>query len=197
MLWQKMYMVSKGLQDASIAFTSATSISNDKSREAILGGFLEELILNNNLNSLFRCRLSEKNFYISTNYLKEKIVDSINKLQIKDIEDQESFNRMCTNLLKFIRSTHSLYSFYSKSRESCQFLLSLYFLLEIEIEISQRSMLAREDKDGCSSLILWILEIEQQILTILCNCTRSFENPEKYSFYIKENDIYSVSRENQ
>ena len=194
LLWLKMFLVSKELGDISIAFTWAISISNDKRREATLGGLFEELILNNNLSSLFRCRLSEKNFNISINYLKDKIIDLINKMQVKDFDDHDNFVRMCTNLLKFIRSTHCLYSFYSKPRESCQFLLSLYFLLEVEIETSQRTMLARDDKEEYSDFTLWLLEIEQQILSLLTSSTRSFENPEKYSLYIKENDIYSITK---
>lgn len=128
------------------------------------------------------------------NYLKIKIIDSIGKLQEKDLFDAENVGSVCKNLLKFIRSTHSMYSFYSKPRESCQFLLSLYFLLEVEIETSQRTLQTQEDKYAYTDFTLWLLEIEQQILSLLTSCTRSFENPEKYSFYIKENDIYTIAK---
>ena len=115
-------------------------------------------------------------------------------MQVKDFDDHDNFVRMCTNLLKFIRSTHCLYSFYSKPRESCQFLLSLYFLLEVEIETSQRTMLARDDKEEYSDFTLWLLEIEQQILSLLTSSTRSFENPEKYSLYILKKMTFTVSQ---
>ena len=193
MLWQKMHMVSKEINDVSIAITSATSISDDKSREAILGSLFEDLLVKDNIKELSKSKLSEKNFAISIKYLQDKIIDSLNRILIvNESDDTEKYESMFTYLMKFIRFIDYLYCFYSKPRESCKFMLTLYFHFEETIQTIQRNMLAKEENDIDCYLISLLLDIENQILSKLLSLTNQFETPERYSFYIKENDIYSI-----
>jgi hypothetical protein len=51
--WLKLYSLCKRVKDIELAFIAATAVSNEAKRETALGGLIEELIVNDSLNTLF------------------------------------------------------------------------------------------------------------------------------------------------
>ena len=108
--------------------------------------------------------------------------ESLSKVY-QNLENQiqsEFFNADKT-FLKLLRAFHSLHCFYNKARESCIYMLGLYYNLQ-------------DYKYDSHINIGLILNIEKYLLTLVLAETKTFENPERYNFYIKENDIYEISR---
>lgn len=179
MLWIKLYELCKKQKDIELSFIAATSISDEIKREAALGGLIEDLIINDILNSLFNCRLSNKNLQITTDYLKKKLSETLEKVT-RFREDQEKSEYFKSDLvyLKLLSSFHSINLFYTRPRESCQYLLSTLFCLQ-------------DYKHKSHIHISNILQIEREVLSHILSVSRTFDNPSKYIFYIRENDYYS------
>lgn len=117
---------------------------------------------------------------ITTDYVKRRISEALNKVtQNFEGQEQSVFFKADKVFMKLLKALHSLYTFYNKPRESCQYMLGTLFNLQ-------------EYKYPSHVNILNILEIEQYLLSLIMVVTRSFDNPEKYNFYIKENDIYNI-----
>lgn len=179
MLWLKLYQHCRKEKDVELAFLAATSINNESKRETALGSLIEQLVDEDSLSKLFKCRLSNKNLILTTDYLKARLKECLNKvLENTPGEDLNSF-KADKIFLKLLKALHSLYTFYTKPRESCQYMLSI--VLQI-----------KDYKFASHSKIIPLLEIEQHLLSLILLVTRSFDNSSKYIFYIKENDYYSI-----
>ncbi|CAI2363566.1 unnamed protein product [Moneuplotes crassus] len=182
LLWTKLYSLCRKEKDVEVAFAAATSISDEKRRESALGGLIEDLIVNDNLKTLFSCRLSNKNLAIGSSYLRKKMNESLTKVyQNDDNQEQPEFFNADRVFLKILRAFHSLHCFYNKARESCIYMLRLYYELQ-PYKYNKHINIHR------------ILEIEKHLLTLILTETKSFENADRYNFYIKENDIYKPER---
>jgi CRISPR/Cas system-associated exonuclease Cas4 (RecB family) len=176
----KLYNLCRKEDDVELAFIASTSIGDERKREATLGSLIEDLIVKDSLSKLLNCKLSNKNLVIFSSYLKKKIYENLKKVfdNSEREEDLEYFNADRV-FLKLLKSLVSLFKFYNKPRESCQFMIKIYFELQ-------------EYKYGAHRHISYILGIEKYILGLILAETKTFDNPDKYLFYIKENDYYNV-----
>jgi hypothetical protein len=180
-IWIDFYDLCLNENDIELAFVAATSINNDLKRETCLGRLIENLIVNDSLNNLFNCRLSNKNFLIAASYLKKRINESLNKVLQDNGERQSDFFKADKVFLKILKALHSLYSFYNKNRESCQYMLKVFF----EIQGHKKVMHVN---------LRNILECEKYLLSLILAETKTFDNSEKHLYYIDENDIYNLVR---
>jgi hypothetical protein len=179
MLWIKFYNLCREQNDAEMAYIAATSISDEAKRETSLGSLVEDLVDQDNLSRLFKCRMSNKNLTIVSNYLKKRMKECLGKVLDNSLGEDLTYFKADKIFIKLLKSLNALYNFYTKPREICQYMLNIFYLLQ-------------DYKFASHSKIYFILEIEQILLSLILLITKTFDNPEKYIFYIKENDIYNI-----
>lgn len=185
MLWVKLYTLCKDEKDIELAFVAATSISDENKRESALGTLIEDLIVNDTMSSLFKCKLSNKNLQITADFLKKRLDECLWKLtQNKEGKEKSEFFKADKIFIKLFKALHSIFTFYTKPRESCQYMLNIVFQLQ-------------DYKYKSHINILNILQIEQYLLSLIMVVTRTFDNPDEYIFYIKDNDIYNIMKRRQ
>ena len=83
--------------------------------------------------------------------------------------------------LRLSKALHSIYMFYSKQKESCNYMSKLC------LQIPQH-------KSKQHPSLLQLLKIEQYLLSMILLNIRSFDNPDQKLLYINENDIFKMNK---